>query len=74
MPNNVKSYKKFDEKTQTAKITVFAMGSQLLGAKNGGSSLGLSTFATPKIDTLGLPRLAHLASPKSTLDTPKLTH
>ena len=37
-------------------------------------SLGLSTFATPKIDTLGLPRLAHLASPKSTLDTPKLTH
>ena len=34
MPNNVKSYKKFDEKTQTAKITVFAMGSQLLGAKN----------------------------------------
>ena len=40
----------------------------------GGSSLGLSTFATPKIDTLGLPRLAHLASPKSTLGLPKLTH
>ena len=34
MPNNVKSYKKIDEKAQTAKITVFAMGSQLLGAKN----------------------------------------
>ena len=31
MPNNVKSYKKIDEKAQTAKITVFAMGSQLLG-------------------------------------------
>ena len=41
---------------------------------DGGSSLGLSTFATPKIDTLGLPRLAHLASPKSTLGLPKLTH
>ena len=25
---------KIDEKAQTAKITVFAMGSQLLGAKN----------------------------------------
>ena len=34
MPNNVKSYKKIDEKAQTAKITVFAMGSQLLGAEN----------------------------------------
>ena len=34
MPNNVKSCKNFDEKAQTAKITVFAMGSQLLGAKN----------------------------------------
>ena len=26
--------KKIDEKAQTAKITVFAMGSQLLGAEN----------------------------------------
>ena len=34
MPNNMKSYKKIDEKAQMAKITVFAMGSQLLGAKN----------------------------------------
>ncbi len=34
MPNNVKSYKKIDEKVQTAKFTVFAMGSQLLGAEN----------------------------------------
>ena len=34
MPNNVKSYKKIDEKAQTAKFTVFAMGSQLLGAIN----------------------------------------
>ena len=25
MPNNVKSYKKIDEKAQTAKFTVFAM-------------------------------------------------
>ena len=34
MTNNVKSYKKIDEKAQMAKIAVFAMGSQLLGAKN----------------------------------------
>ena len=34
MPNNVKSYKKFNEKAQMAKFTVFAMGSQLRGAKN----------------------------------------
>jgi hypothetical protein len=34
MPDNVKSYKKIDEKAQTAKITVFTMGSQLLGAQN----------------------------------------
>ena len=34
MPNNVKSYKKIDEKAQTAEFTVFAMGNQLLGAKN----------------------------------------
>ena len=34
MPYNVKSCKKFDEKAQTAKFTVFAMGSQLCGAKN----------------------------------------
>ena len=34
MPNNVKSYKKIDEKAQTAKFTVFAMGSQLRGAEN----------------------------------------
>ena len=34
MPNNVKSYKKIDEKAQTAKINVFAKGSQLLHAKN----------------------------------------
>ena len=26
MPNNVKSYKKIDEKVQTAKFTVFSMG------------------------------------------------
>ena len=34
MPNNVKSYKKIDEKAQTAKFTVFAKGSQLRSAKN----------------------------------------
>ena len=34
MPNNVKSYKKIDEKVQTGKFTVFTMGSQLLGAEN----------------------------------------
>ena len=33
MPNNVNSYK-IDEKAQTAKFTVFAMGSQLLSAEN----------------------------------------
>ena len=31
MPNNVKSYKKIDEKVQTGKFTVFTMGSQLRG-------------------------------------------
>ena len=30
MPNNVKSYKKIDEKAQTAKFTVFARGNLLL--------------------------------------------
>ena len=34
MPNNVKSYKKIDEKAPTAKFTVFAMGSHLRSAKN----------------------------------------
>ena len=34
MPNNMKSFKKIDEKAQTAKFTVFAMGNRLLGAKN----------------------------------------
>jgi len=33
--NHVKSYKKYNEKAQTAKFTVFTMlGSQLRGAKN----------------------------------------
>ena len=32
--NNVKSYKKFDEKAQTGKFTVFTMWNQLRGAKN----------------------------------------
>ena len=34
MPNNVKSYKKVDENTQTAKFTIFALWNQLRGAKN----------------------------------------
>ena len=37
MPNNVKSYKKINEKVQTANFSVFARGSQLrkeLFAKN----------------------------------------
>ena len=33
MPNNVKSYKKNDEKAQTVKFTVLARGSELRGAK-----------------------------------------
>ena len=34
MPNNVKSYKKIDEKAQTDKFIVFARGRELRGAKN----------------------------------------
>ena len=34
MPNNVKSCKKVDENTQTAKFTVFPLWNQLRDAKN----------------------------------------
>ena len=34
MPNNVKSCKKVDENTQTAKFTVFTLWNQLCSAKN----------------------------------------
>ena len=34
MPNNVKSCKKVDENTQTAKFTVFTLWNQLRSAKN----------------------------------------
>ena len=34
MPNNVKSCKKVDENTQTAKLTVFTLWNQLRSAKN----------------------------------------
>ena len=34
MPNNMKSYKKIDEKAQTAKITVFAMMMRMEGMMN----------------------------------------
>ena len=73
MPNNVKSCKKVDENTQTAKFTVFTLWNQLRSAKNKENNeifanlkrelLKIFTYYTPSRGIVGKKRDPRIQDP-----------